>query len=1058
MSRLLENSEQIREELEARNLYTPNDPYNLDNRQVVNTINGLVGVLKPFTSFDLTNTVIGRLIGPNTPIAQIGLQMLAKQFAATVASNASADFLPAIKFNNLFDGDPDTKFIMRKKDFQITRRENQTNLGRILDSISGVQDYFNTGNPFNVDVDSAQYIRNSGKGQMQILVENISKNLYKTEQDSITNALEEKGLQVSLGDDQFVNRLVFPFPDKKFYPFKQYDTGFQTIGVANDNFNATEREYLRGARADNGLKEYGNNEEYLNNLGSTSFNLNSSGSDSFDFNSADFGLVDGPENKLVWGRDGTSSRYDSESGGLREDDDPENKYRRVNNWNSFSANTGLLSYTRQLLNSKGRYGSFDLTRKKFQDTNGNIHFNGSPLDTEPDGTINHSRRHSALDPYDRYAKAIRFDGNEIYNGPADSVIFKSVIPKFAPSLTRTALGGVIDNRNLMFSIENLAVQTNIGEAGVGYLNDEMRTPIPACEVGPNKGRLMWFPPYDIRLNETAAARWNSNEFIGRGEPIYTYNSSERLASLSFKLLVDYPQHLLQYKSLGETEFHKKVAEFFAFGGDPVPEFDSSLSQKEALLTVKQNELEELEPITRLVDPNITVPTDQTFYFPNDYPQSATDDPFDVSVSESSSVEYIINGIGYEDGNNLGDEEIDGKDNGLNKKFLKNYSGDTTIIDEYFNPDSSNAYNENGEPYLKIAIEAGATVLFNPTENQELFNKRLSERRQLAVKEYLEDLILSKYNKTAEQLKIEINIDRNLAKGSEGSNPAFNTAETIPLKAAKEERYAKIIVSRTNAMVTKEKEIVGFQVEKRKQLLAEIASLESEINNIKRRMVEYSPCLFELPNEEQGYEKGFRSHFNNRFYPTFNSQTPEDLHRRLTFLHQCTRQGPAIRVTNIINGEEVQSSKNAVFGRQPVCVLRFGDFFHTKIVIDQVSFDYSESTWDMNPEGFGMQPMIVEVQLQMKIIGGQSLRTPIEALQNAVSFNYYANSTFVKSGMYATPTSVEEAQIVANGPGGGLTEEDQRRLATVKKEGSLTLPEIQRKGVAGIGPPAPPSIL
>ena len=106
MSRLLENSQQIRAELNARNLYQPTRPYNLDQARVVDTVNSLVGVLKPFTSFDLTNTVIGRLIGEPTPIAQIGLTMLAKQFAATVASNASADFLPAIKFNNLFDGNP----------------------------------------------------------------------------------------------------------------------------------------------------------------------------------------------------------------------------------------------------------------------------------------------------------------------------------------------------------------------------------------------------------------------------------------------------------------------------------------------------------------------------------------------------------------------------------------------------------------------------------------------------------------------------------------------------------------------------------------------------------------------------------------------------------------------------------------------------------------------------------------------------------------------------------------------------------------------------------------
>ena len=110
-SRLREDSEKIRYFLETRNLHTPNDPYNLfnnpyavfqnaadpdgihspylDNRRVAQTVNALTGIIKPFSSFDLTNTVLYRAIGPKTPIAQIGTVMLAKQFTQTVQSNAS---------------------------------------------------------------------------------------------------------------------------------------------------------------------------------------------------------------------------------------------------------------------------------------------------------------------------------------------------------------------------------------------------------------------------------------------------------------------------------------------------------------------------------------------------------------------------------------------------------------------------------------------------------------------------------------------------------------------------------------------------------------------------------------------------------------------------------------------------------------------------------------------------------------------------------------------------------------------------------------------------------
>jgi len=70
---------------------------------------------------------------------------------------------------------------------------------------------------------------------------------------------------------------------------------------------------------------------------------------------------------------------------------------------------------------------------------------------------------------------------------------------------------------------------------------------------------------------------------------------------------------------------------------------------------------------------------------------------------------------------------------------------------------------------------------------------------------------------------------------------------------------------------------------------------------------------------------------------------------------------------------------------------------------------------MNPEGFGMQPMIAKITLQMKVIGGQSLKGPIDALQNAVSFNYYANSSFSSEGLYARPYSEAEKQgLYVNG--------------------------------------------
>ena len=111
-------------------------------------------------------------------------------------------------------------------------------------------------------------------------------------------------------------------------------------------------------------------------------------------------------------------------------------------------------------------------------------------------------------------------------------------------------------------------------------------------------------------------------------------------------------------------------------------------------------------------------------------------------------------------------------------------------------------------------------------------------------------------------------------------------------------------------------------------------------------------------------------------------TPEGFNSRLTFLKQCTRQGP-----NIAKGEP----SNMAFGKPPICVLRVGDFYHTKIVIDTVNFTFDPLQWDLNPEGIGVQPMLCSVDLNFKFIGGSSLGGPISQLQNAVSHNFFANT-------------------------------------------------------------------
>ena len=156
---------------------------------------------------------------------------------------------------------------------------------------------------------------------------------------------------------------------------------------------------------------------------------------------------------------------------------------------------------------------------------------------------------------------------------------------------------------------------------------------------------------------------------------------------------------------------------------------------------------------------------------------------------------------------------------------------------------------------------------------------------------------------------------------------------------------------------------------------------------------------------EGMDSNYESIKDNYFMPVFHSQTPEDYHRRLTFLQQCTRQGAAQRTEQ--GGNNI---RNSVFGRQPICILRIGDFFYTKIIINSINFSYKDSMWDLNPEGFGLQPIMCDVTMNIKIIGGQSLKGPIDLLQNAISFNYYANSTFTNKGIYSIPKKAESDQF------------------------------------------------
>lgn len=146
-----------------------------------------------------------------------------------------------------------------------------------------------------------------------------------------------------------------------------------------------------------------------------------------------------------------------------------------------------------------------------------------------------------------------------------------------------------------------------------------------------------------------------------------------------------------------------------------------------------------------------------------------------------------------------------------------------------------------------------------------------------------------------------------------------------------------------------------------------------------------------------------------FDPAYHSISPEGFNSRLTFLHQCTRQGPT-NGNSDFNANESQTAANLAFGRQPICILRVGDFYNTKIAIKSLNISYELSNgvqWDLNQEGIGVQPMFAKVDISFTFLGGSDLAGPIARLQNAVSFNYYANTSVYDN----------RAEMIETSPGG-----------------------------------------
>jgi hypothetical protein len=547
-------------------------------------------------------------------------------------------------------------------------------------------------------------------------------------------------------------------------------------------------------------------------------------------------------------------------------------------------------------------------------------------------------------------------------GTQGSVLDAFGAPHIAPYKT-DSFGQPDSPQRYMFSIENLAWSDNV-------------TDLPPYERGPGdrttnkQGRIMWFPPYDINFSENSSINWETNNFIGRGEPIYTYNNTERTGTLSFKVIVDHSTYTNTFRGADGPD-DNYVASFMAGCVDPSKSFTDKLTLSEtSRIDVQMQKV----PQKVVIEPENEPEDKITIYFPND--NATISDKYENGLSgssESNMIDYSLNQYGT--GFGLGNYPA------LFTKgiHLKTGWNDSTNLGlNSFTPEVGNWKLKDLDFVLpeieKHLSEKCRSCVANVTgfaSQQGLVdaNKKIIDARANKIIDFLVTKLF---------LFLPENERRARFKKKTGSVPVnpfcrVGVEEDISNIHCKKDRRAEVTFEYSPELKAKtiaplpDKEVIVSKT----KINEKITQRFYNETNFFERLTDEDPFVFDSFREKIKY-----------FHPAFHSMTPEGLNSRLTFLLQCTRQGPTF---------DRKEANNLAFGRPPVCILRIGDFYNTKIVMDSVGIDYEPLVWDLNPEGIGIQPMIANVNITFKFLGGSSLMGPINKLQNALSFNYFANT-------------------------------------------------------------------
>ena len=666
-------------------------------------------------------------------------------------------------------------------------------------------------------------------------------------------------------------------------------------------------------------------------------------------------------------------------------------------------------------------------------------------------------------------------------------------------------------KKYMFSIENLAWRTS-NTPGFTY-ND-----LPFCERGPNGGRVMWFPPYDLKISENNQARWQDNTFLGRPEPIYTYQDTQRSGQLSFKVVVDHPSilNLLVrefFKGMSDEESENYINAFFAgcqeldfyelirryaqLDTNDIKLIQSFLNKGKDPEVIKQYKITTEYPVESAPTNTTTQgndadskPVDEVIAklkYENDIPKSsrelATTDNYTLlyNTYKLRKQNYITNlgdalntltGLSQTDavvkkekGQIFGDENktITQSDIDFQTTKIGTYFDEAQVAFDKYEGAINNLISDiTGKTASGIRMTILSSCSSVATTD---YNERLSLRRSHSVIQDVFDRLSAITNKKA-AIKWVDNL--NLVNDNTGENDKVIIQQGQPIVIVKEyslkndfgfDYDAKFVVESQNygevltgvgdrdcldkdfVEVPKLKvyspiafycrqTVFGLKynkksdkptpetppppppitkIEENGEVVINPPTRKPAIDPLKRIIAKTLSECFYFKKLEQDDPIVFNSLKEKLkyFHPAFHSTTPEGLNSRLTFLHQCIRPGDTIPIKGIAEESDLRA-RNTSFGPPPVCILRIGDFYHSKIVIRDVNISFDDGgqiLWDLNPEGIGVQPMIASVTLSINFIGGQGLSKPVERLQNALSSNFFANTEMYDERSIATNDTI-----------------------------------------------------